>query len=141
MPTNAAPFLMFQGVLAEEAMQLYISAIPDSEILEVQRYGTEGPGPAGSVMLARFSVAGLTVLCSDSFITHAFAFTPSSSLFVDFESEQDLDKAANILLDGGQWLMEPANYGFSKKFGWLNDRYGVSWQLNLKSLQASALYR
>ncbi len=61
-----------------------------------------------------------------------FTFTPSISLFVECKSEVELDEAFNRLAEGGAVLMPLNNYGFSKKFGWLNDRFGVSWQLNWK---------
>ena len=124
------PFLMFEGK-AEEAMKFYVSLIPDSAIVDIMRYGPGQPGPEGTVIRARFRIGGQTILCSDSFVKHAFTFTPSSSLFVHCESEADLDRLAAALSDGGQFLMPVGNYGFSKKFAWLNDRYGVSWQLNL----------
>jgi predicted 3-demethylubiquinone-9 3-methyltransferase (glyoxalase superfamily) len=130
MQTNVTPFLMFEGK-AEEAMNFYVSIIPNSKVLDVQRYGADGPGAEGSVMMAKFVVGGLTILCNDSTVSHAFTFTPSSSLFVTCASEAELDRVAAALADGGQFLMPVDNYGFSRKFGWLNDRFGVSWQLNL----------
>ena len=61
----------------------------------------------------------------------AFTFTPSVSLFVDCADEEEFDRAFGTLSEGGSVLMPPDNYGFSTKFVWLNDRFGVSWQLNL----------
>ncbi len=58
-------------------------------------------------------------------------FTPATSLFVDCASEAELDALFARLPDGGEVLMAPANYGFSRKFAWVSDRFGVSWQLNL----------
>lgn len=128
--TSVTPFLMFEG-RAEEAMNLYVSTIPNSRIIDVKRYGAQGPGPEGSVILARFSLAGQPVLCSDSFVHHAFTFTPSTSLFVTCASEDELDRIADALATGA-YLMPKGNYGFSRKFAWFNDRFGVSWQLNLE---------
>src|SRR5262245_50227697 len=121
MPTNVSPFLMFEGK-AEEAMNLYVSVIPESRIIDVKRYGPEGPGPDGSVVVARFSLGGLEVMCSDSFVKHAFTFTPSSSLFVTCASEAEVDRIAARLVEGGNFLMPINNYGFSRRFCWLNDR-------------------
>ena len=128
--TTVTPFLMFEG-RAEEAMTFYVSLLPDSHVVDVQRYGPDGPGPAGSVITARFSLAGLTVMCSDSYVKHAFTFTPSSSLFVTCRSEEEVERLANALGEGGGVLMPLDDYGFSRKFAWVNDRFGVSWQLNL----------
>jgi predicted 3-demethylubiquinone-9 3-methyltransferase (glyoxalase superfamily) len=70
-------------------------------------------------------------MCFDSPIKHNFTFTPAVSLFGECEEESELDAAFARLAQGGQVLMPLDNYGFSKKFGWTNDRFGVSWQLNL----------
>ena len=64
-------------------------------------------------------------------VHHGFTFTPAVSLFVDVENEAEFDHTFERLSGGGAVLMEPANYGFSTKFAWLQDRFGVSWQLNL----------
>lgn len=130
MPATALPFLMFQGK-AEEAMNLYASMFDDGAIESIERYGPEGPGPEGSVRLARFRVAGQSVLCIDSPIRHQFDFTPSFSFFVECEGEAEMDRLIAGLGEGGQMLMPPDDYGFSRRFAWLSDRYGVSWQLNL----------
>ncbi len=130
MPAAVTPFLMFQGQ-AQEAMELYTRVIPDSQILDVERYGPDGPGPEGTVMLASISLRGQTVLCSDSPIQHDFTFTPSISLFVTCEDEKEIERLTAALGDGGKALMPLDNYGFSQRFAWVEDRFGVSWQLNL----------
>jgi predicted 3-demethylubiquinone-9 3-methyltransferase (glyoxalase superfamily) len=121
---------MFEGA-AEEAMRFYVSLFPGSEIGHVERYGPGEPGPEGSVKHATFTVAGQELMCSDSFVKHGFTFTPSISLFVDCESAAELDAAFARLAEGGQALMPIGDYGFSARFGWVADRFGVSWQLNL----------
>ena len=131
MQNSVTPFLMFQGK-AEEALNLYVSLIPNSKIVDIQRYGPQGPGAPGSVMMARGVIGGLPVIFNDSNVVHSFTFTPSTSLFVACASEQELDRIAEALADEGQFLMPIDNYGFSRRFAWLNDRYGVSWQLNLE---------
>ena len=131
MSVVVRPFLMFEGQ-AEEAMRTWVSLVPGSEILEIQRYGAGGPGKEGSVTRATFSVAGQVVECTDSFVKHAFTFTPSFSFFVDCESDEQLEKLWSALSEGGSAMMPLDNYGFSRRFGWLSDRFGVSWQLNLK---------
>lgn len=129
MELDVRPFLMFEG-RAEEAMTFYVSLF-GGKVLEVDRYGAEGPGPAGTIKLAKFSVGPLTLLASDSFVKHGFSFTPSLSLFVDFTSEEELRRVFDALSDGGTALMPLGDYGFSRQFGWVNDRFGVSWQLNV----------
>ena len=124
------PFLMFEGK-AEEAMNFYISLFPGAEVLDIVRYGPGQPGAEGSVMKASFSLRGLTILCIDSIVKHGFTFTPAISLFVECESEDEIDRVTSALLADGNALMPLGEYGFSRKFAWVSDRYGVSWQLNL----------
>lgn len=69
-------------------------------------------------------------MCIDSYIKHEFSFTPSVSFFVNCNTEQEFDRLYEALADGGELLMPPDDYGFSKKFCWIRDRFGVSWQLN-----------
>ncbi|PKW14097.1 VOC family protein [Saccharopolyspora spinosa] len=129
-PQRITTFLMFEGN-AEEAMTFYTSLFDDGEILAISRYGAEGPGDEGTVQLATFTILGQQFMCIDSAVSHAFTFTPSMSLFVNCREEAELDALHGALAEGGQELMPLDNYGFSTKFGWLNDRFGVSWQLNL----------
>jgi len=130
MSHQVRTYLMFEGT-AEEAMNLYVSLIKDSEILTIERYGPGEQGAEGSIKLATFSLAGREFMCIDSPIGHEFTFTPSISIFVDFENESELNEVFEQLSAGGAILMPPANYGFSTKFTWVADRFGVSWQLNL----------
>ncbi|MEC0203276.1 VOC family protein [Paenibacillus lautus] len=127
---SVTPFLMFQGN-AEEAMNHYISIIEDSEIISITRYGPNQPGAEGSVMHAAFSLKGQTFMCIDSNVKHEFTFTPSFSIYLTCESEAEIEKVYGALIDGGGAMMPLDNYGFSQKFGWIADKFGVSWQLNL----------
>jgi predicted 3-demethylubiquinone-9 3-methyltransferase (glyoxalase superfamily) len=131
MANSLSAMLMFEGA-AEEAMTLYTSLFPGSKITHIERYGAEGPGAAGTVKYAEFTVAGYSLLAIDSPAKHAFTFTPSISLFVNCSDETELMAAYGQLVERGGILMPIGNYGFSQKFCWINDRYGVSWQLNLK---------
>ncbi|MGW1809300.1 VOC family protein [Streptomyces sp. NPDC002078] len=123
-------FLMFEGV-AEDAMTFYTSLFDDAEVVNVTRYGADGPGKEGSVQHATFSLAGQQFMCIDSPAHHDFTFTPAISLFVQCEDEAEIDRLHAALTEQGTELMPLGNYGFSAKFTWLNDRFGVSWQLNL----------
>ncbi|NED37582.1 MULTISPECIES: VOC family protein [unclassified Streptomyces] len=123
-------FLMFEG-RAEEAMGFYVSLFDDAEIVSITRYGAEGPGAEGSVQHATFSLAGQEFMCIDSPARHEFTFTPAISLFVQCADEAEIDRLYAALGQQGGELMPLGDYGFSRKFGWVNDRFGVSWQLNL----------
>ncbi|RFB13407.1 VOC family protein [Bacillus sp. HNG] len=128
---KVTPFLMFQDSNAEEAMNFYTSLIEDSEIINIVRYGANGPGDEGTVMHATFSLKGQEFMCIDSNIKHQFTFTPSFSIYLTCSTEEEIDTLYQKLKEGGGELMPLGNYGFSKKFGWINDRFGVSWQLTL----------
>ncbi|MGH6815240.1 MAG: VOC family protein [Hyphomicrobiaceae bacterium] len=82
-------------------------------------------------MQAVFTLNGQDIMCIDSPVKHAFTFTPAMSLFVDCASEAEIDRLFANLADGGQILMPLDRYPFSKRYGWLSDRFGVSWQVNL----------
>lgn len=129
--TTARPFFMFQGGTAQAALDLYVATFPDSRMVRIERYAQGQGGPAGTIQVAVFTLCGRDFMCSDSPIRHGFTFTPASSTFVDFDSEAELERVFAILSKDGQVLMPLANYGFSQRFGWVNDRFGVSWQLNL----------
>ncbi len=131
MGATVRPFLMFQGN-ADEAIGFYVSTIPGSRVDEVVRYDANGPGPEGTIMKATFTVGDQTVLCTDSFVKHDFTFTPSFSFWVDCESEEQVSQLASTLSEGGSVLMPLGNYGFSRQFAWVADRFGVSWQLNMQ---------
>ncbi len=130
MAKSVTPFLMFEGT-AEAAANLYVSLFRDSSIQTIERYGPGENGPEGGVRQCHFTVAGLPLRCFYCPAKHAFTFTPSLSLFVECESEAELDAAFARLSADGAVMMPPGNYGFSTKFAWVSDRFGVSWQLNL----------
>lgn len=123
-------FLMFEGS-AEEAINFYVSLFPDSEIKSISRYGENEAGPAGTVQQALFSLNGQLLMCIDSFVKHGFTFTPAMSLHVTCGTEEEIDSLFAKLSEGGQTLMPLEAYPFSRKFAWINDKFGVSWQLTL----------
>lgn len=121
---------MFQGQ-AEEAINYYTSIFDQAEIINITRYGANEAGVEGSVMQATFSLFGQVFMCIDSNIQHGFTFTPAISLYINCEREEELDQYFQKLSDGGNVLMPLGQYPFSKKFGWVGDKFGVTWQLNL----------
>ncbi len=128
------PFLMFNlglepGKTAEAAMNFYAGLFSDSRIEHMVRYDGAGPGPAGAVKEARLSLLGRTLEFFDSPVKHAFNFTPAISFAVACDSAEEVDKLFAALSDGGQVLMGVDAHPFARRFGWVNDRFGVSWQL------------
>jgi predicted 3-demethylubiquinone-9 3-methyltransferase (glyoxalase superfamily) len=111
-------FLMFEGA-AEEAMNFYVSVFKGSAVTHIERYGAGEAGAEGSVKKAVFNLAGRDFICSDSPVKHGFTFTPSMSIFVECDSENELEGAFKTLSGAGQVFMPLDNYGFSKRFGWV----------------------
>lgn len=130
MPRSVAPLLMFDGV-AEEAMNFYVSLFKGAEVRGIERYTAAEHGAEGSVKRGDFRIGGRDLICIDSPVKHNFSFTPAISLFVDCDDEPELNHAFEKLSAGGAVLMPLDHYGFSTLFAWVNDRFGVSWQLNL----------
>jgi predicted 3-demethylubiquinone-9 3-methyltransferase (glyoxalase superfamily) len=128
MAAEINPFLMFVGG-AEAAMNFYMSLFPDSKIESLGHYGAEGPGAAGTVKQATLIMLGRRFEFFDSPVRHAFSFTPAISFAVACEDANEVDRLFARLSEGGQVLMELSAYPFARRFGWVNDKFGVSWQL------------
>jgi predicted 3-demethylubiquinone-9 3-methyltransferase (glyoxalase superfamily) len=124
--------LTFQKNDAEQAMNFYVSLFDNSKIVEIQRWNEEGPGKEGTIMYAKFELNGQTFMCSDSPPVHGWDFTPAVSNLVECENEEEITRLFAKLSENGVVAMPLDNYGFSQKFGWVMDRFGVSWQLNLQ---------
>lgn len=126
------PYLWFDGQ-AEEAAALYTSVFSNSAIESVTRYGGAGADASGntegSVMTVNFRAARLEFVALNG--GPQFAFTPAVSFFVSCHTQQEVDQVWAALSDGGEILMPLDRYPFSDRFGWANDRFGVSWQVNL----------
>jgi len=111
------PFLWFDNQ-AEEAANFYVSIFKNSKILTVRRYGDSGPGPKGSVMTLTFQLEGQEFYALNG--GPVFHFTEAISLFVNCETQQEVDELWNKFL---------ANGGKESRCGWLKDKYGLSWQI------------
>jgi predicted 3-demethylubiquinone-9 3-methyltransferase (glyoxalase superfamily) len=115
---------MFNGK-AEEAMNFYTSVFDQSEINSVFHHED------GTVLHATFTLKGQTFMAIDNSNKQEHPFTPAMSLFVTCDTEEEINRVFEQLSQDGKVLMPLAAYPFSKKFGWVEDKYGVSWQLNL----------
>lgn len=118
---------------AEEAAQFYTSLFRDSNVGQVVRYdkaAAEAAGrPEGSAMTVPFRLAGQDFVALNG--GPHFKFTPAISFFVTLETEADVDALWAELAAGGGVLMPLQRYDWSEKYGWLMDRYGLSWQVAL----------
>lgn len=109
-------FLWFD-TQAEDAAKLYVSLFKNSKIGTVSRYGDAGPGPKGSVMMVTFQLDGQEFMALNG--GPQFKFTPAISLFVNCETQQEVDALWDKLSQGGR----------KDRCGWLTDKYGLSWQI------------
>ena len=116
MQKKITTFLTFDDQ-AEEAMNFYASIFADSRIVGTTRYGDAGPGPTGQLMSATFELAGQEFIALNG--GPSFTFAQGMSLFVDCETQEEVDDLWEKLSEGGE----------RGPCGWLEDRYGVSWQI------------
>ncbi len=115
------PFLWFDND-AEEAMNFYTSIFKNSKLGRVTRYGDAGPGPKGTVMIAEFQINGQEFMALNG--GPYFKFTEAISLFVDCDTQEEVDELWEKLSAGGE----------KSRCGWLKDKYGLSWQIIPKAL-------
>jgi predicted 3-demethylubiquinone-9 3-methyltransferase (glyoxalase superfamily) len=117
---------------AEEAAKFYTSVFADSKVGDIVKYGKEGfeihGRPEGSVMSVEFELAGEKFVAING--GPLFTFNPSLSYFVVCETMEETDKTWNTLLNGGEVMVPYQKYDWSEKYGWLKDRYGLSWQIS-----------
>jgi len=110
-------------------MRFYASLFPGAEIESLVRYGAEGPGAEGSIKQATLLLLGRKLEFFDSPVRHAFTFTPAISFAVTCDDAAEVDRLFAKLSEDGQVLMGLDEYPFARRFGWVNDKFGVSWQL------------
>ena len=110
------PYLWFDD-RAEEAMLFYTSIFKNSKIGEVSRYGEGGPGEPGKVMSATFELEGQQFMALNG--GPHFSFTPAISLFVNCDTQAEVDELWDKLIEGGA----------PSQCGWLTDKFGLSWQI------------
>ena len=128
MIRQVSTFLMFAGQ-AEEALRFYAGLFPGAEAGPIERFRAGDAGPEGKVKAAHLVIDGQRLMFFDSPVRHEFGMTPSISLFVECDDTDELDRIAAALGKGGQVLMPLDGYDFATRFTWINDRFGLSWQL------------
>jgi len=111
-----APFLWFDKN-AEEAAKFYTSIFKNSKIHNISRYGEEGPGSKGSVMVVNFEIEGQSFNALNG--GPQFQFTPAISFVVNCKDQAEIDDYWGKLSAGGN----------IQQCGWLQDKFGVSWQI------------
>ena len=121
------PFITMQGQ-AKDALDFYQTVFPSFEMISLQHHSEPNEN---LIMLAVFSVHEQEVMMSDSFITHDWQINPGISFFIDLDQGEELHKLAEQLGANGNFHMPPGDYGFSKLFAWVEDQFGINWQLNV----------
>ena len=121
MQKKITTFLTYDGQ-AEEAINFYTSIFDDSRITSTRPYGDAGPGPKGSLMTATFELAGQEFMALNG--APSFSFAQGISLFVDCETQEEVDELWEKLSEGGE----------KGPCGWLTDKFGVSWQIVPRAL-------
>ena len=131
MTRQIKTFLTFQKEDAEDAMNFYVRLFNNSRIIDIKRWGKEESGKEGTIMLATFSLNGNLFMCSDSPPIHDWDFTPGVSNWVDCKSDEEIERLYSELSVDANVIFPLDSYSFSPKFAFLEDKFGVSWQLNL----------
>ncbi len=130
MPERVSTFLMFSGNAAA-ALELYQRLFADIEIVSLESQPGTGDDDTQLVKQAHWRLGDQNFMSIDSTIDHGFTFTPAMSIFFNCADAYEIERLFDGLSDGGQVLMPLDRYPFSQRFGWVADRFGVSWQLNL----------
>lgn len=132
MARSVHTHLMFQNGQAEQALRHYAEIFDGGfSIDELDTYSEADDGPTGKVQLAVCTLLGQRITVIDSPAEHDFDMTPAISLFVEFDDEDDVEHLFGALAEDGEVFMPLDDYGFSRRYGWVADRFGVPWQLNL----------
>ena len=121
------PFITLEGQ-AQLALDLYAEVFPDFALHALTHHAAPHDD---LIMTAVFEVKGQEIMISDSFISHDWSVTPGISFFIDLEDEAEVNRLAGALAEGGLVHMPAGDYGFSTLFAWVQDRFGVNWQLNV----------
>lgn len=117
MTKKITTHLWFDGN-AEQAVELYTSIFPNSRVTQVARWGEGGPGKPGTVMTISFELDGQAFIALNG--GPHFTFTPAISLFVPCASQDEVDRYWSRFLAAG---------GKATQCGWLEDCFGLSWQI------------
>ncbi len=137
---NITPCLWFESN-AEEAVRFYTSVFKNSKVGKSTRYGKEGfeihHMPEGTLLTQEFELGGQPFLALHG--GPGFKFNPAVSFLVNFDPSRDTNARTNLdelwskLSQGGTPLMPLDKYPFSERYGWIQDKYGLTWQLILSN--------
>ncbi|MDT0620726.1 VOC family protein [Croceitalea vernalis] len=135
-------FLTFVGDQcgkAEEAINFYTAIFPNSEIKSITKYADGEPGGTPELIkYGVFSLNGSEYMVSESNYNHAWSFTPAVSILISDNANDLIQSLYDKISSNDGLVMVPlenykgeGDYGFGEKFGWCQDKFGVSWQFLL----------
>ena len=114
---------------AQEALDFYSSVFPSFSLISLNHHAEPHHE---LVMLGIFSIKGQEIMISDSFVSHEWGISPGISFFLDLDDKDELDTLLKSLEEQGKIHMPSNDYGFSERFAWVEDKFGVNWQLNVE---------
>lgn len=131
--SKISPFLTFNGH-AEQAMNFYVSVLPNSQILNLVRFGKNHPfakeDEQEKVLFGALSISGQEIMFMDMDKSNPVPeFSWSTSLYYDCSDEKEFDLIFENLKQGGVVMMGPEAVGNLRKCSWVTDKFGVTWQL------------
>jgi len=127
MISKITPFLIFKRN-AKKALEFYVSIFEDASIKNKTYFENE----ANKIKYATFSLKGQDFICIDSSVENNFPFTPAISFYVLCSSDKEIKELSKALSRKGKVLMPLDKYGFNRKYAWIEDKFGISWQLVLE---------
>jgi len=122
------PFITIEKQ-AQEVLDFYKSVFPNFSLHSLKYHADPH---SDLIMLAVFSIKNQEIMISDTYISHDWKITPGISFFIDLDKEEELQILTDLLGKNGKVHMPVANYGFSTLFSWIEDQFGVNWQLNIE---------
>ena len=119
-------FLMFED-RTQEAIDFYLSVFKNSKVVNQINNETD---KTDAVQFRVIKINDMELILFDSPVHHEFTFTPAISLFINCESEEEINNLFEKITSDGSVLMPLDIYPFAKKYAWVADKFGVTWQLS-----------
>jgi len=123
--------ILFQNGQAKHALDRYQEVFDDLTVERLDLYDGDGDGPVGQVKVADLRLLGRRFVCIDSPVQHEWDMTPGIAPFIECDDDDEIERLFHALSEGGTVHMPLGDYGFGRRFGWIEDEFGVSWLLNI----------
>ncbi|MDG2263367.1 MAG: VOC family protein [Actinomycetota bacterium] len=123
--------ILFQNGMARQAIERYGEIFDEFDLDRLDLFEADAGELEGQVQVAEFRAFGRRFVCVDSPIQHEWDMTPGIAPFIVCNDDPEMERLFETLSDGGKVHMPLGDYGFGRRFGWVEDRFGVSWLLNI----------